>query len=326
MLSMIDATLDFLSKHSSLIVTTHDPADPDGLGAEKLLYLIAKSMGKQIRIINSNPLPEKYRFMGMGNKVESWSELTEPITGNPALVVVDTSDEYHLGEIRYIIPYVSEIYMVDHHEPNQFCTFKGWVDSTASSVCEMAVELAQAAGLKLSPEDAKAAYSGIVYDTGFFAYPKTTERTFKVALALVQAGVNPYEIYQNLNESCSIATLLLQKRALSALQIYNQDRVAIQTLRLTDMDAVGGSFEDTKNFVNIPLRGKSIEVSILLKENKEGQVICSLRSKGKVNVSKLAQTMGGGGHVTAAGFKTTASIDETLHTIFQKVSEALEEK
>ena len=323
---MIDAALNFLSKHSSIIITTHDPADPDGLGAEMVLYYITKSLGKKVRIINASSVPESYHFMDTDKKIEPWKELAKPVSGDAALVILDTSDEYHLGETRHIIPLVSEIFVIDHHEPNQFCTFNGWIDNTASSVCEMAVELAQAAGITLSAEYAKAAYAGIVYDSGFFAYPKTTERTFNAALALIKAGVNPYETYSNLNENFSTATLLLQKKAFSSLELHNQDRVAIQIVRMSDMESVGASSEDTQNFVNIPLRSKGIEVSILLKENKEGHVKCSIRSKGKVNVSRLAQTMGGGGHVTAAGFKSKTNIDETLDIILEKVSKALEEK
>ena len=319
--------LEFLSRHSSFIITTHDPADPDGLGAEKILYLIAKNMGKQVRIVNSSPVPESYRFMDTVNTIETYKNMAEPLSMDAALVITDTSDEYNIGVMRDIIPLVPEVYVIDHHEPNVFCAFKGYMDNTASSVCELAVELAQEAGVALSPEYAKAAYTGIVYDTGFFAYPKTTSRTFKVALALINAGVNPNEVYQELNENDSIGTLLLLKKALTSLETHNNNRVAVQILRNSDLEHIGvNNYEDAKNIINIPMNVRDIEVSILLKENKEGQIMCSLRSKGKVNVSKLAQSMGGGGHITAAGFKTTLNIDETLDITLKKVSEALEEK
>jgi len=318
--------LDFLSRHSSLIITTHDPADPDGLGAEKVLYLIAKSLGKHVRIVNTSPVPENYRFMDTASTIEAWKNLAEPLSTEAALVLVDTSDEYHIGDIRDIIPFVPEVFIIDHHEPNIFCSFKGCIDNTASSVCEMTVELAQAAGVPLNLECARAAYAGIVHDTGFFAYPKTTTRTFNVALSLVDAGVKPYEVYRELNENTSIETLLLQKKVLASLELYNHNRVAVQTLLKSDLESTSTYYEDAKNFINLPMRSKDIEVSILLKENREGQIICSLRSKGKVNVSKVAQTMGGGGHTTAAGFKTNISINETLDTTLKIISKALEEK
>ena len=323
---MKGAVFEFLKRHSSLLITTHDPADPDGLGAEKILHLIAKSMGKQARIVNSGPIPENYRFMDTDNMVEAWKDVTESLSGEAALAIVDTSDEYNIGELRDIIPYVPEVFFIDHHEQNAFCTLKGYTDNTASSVCELMVELAEAAGVTLSLDHARAAYAGIVYDTGFFAYPKTTTRTFKAALSLIGAGVRPYDIYQMLCENISNKTLLLQKSVFSSLEIRNQGCVALQVLLKSDLEKTGANYEDTENFVNIPMKSREIEVSIFVKENREGQIRCSLRSKGKVNVSELAQTLGGGGHITAAGFKTKMSIDETVATILKKVSVALEGK
>jgi phosphoesterase RecJ-like protein len=323
---MTGAFFEFMERHSSIIITTHDPADPDGLGAEKLLYLIAKNMGKQARIVNSGPIPENFRFMDTDNTIENWENVPEALPWGAALVILDTSDEYNIGELRDLISHVPEVFIIDHHEPNAFCTFNGFIDNTASSVCELLVEMAETAGVALSPEYARAAYAGIVFDTGYFAYPKTTARTFRAALSLVDAGVNPYEVYSELDENTSVATLLLQKKVISSLEIYNQNRVAVQIIRKSDLDAVDGNYEDTKTFINLPMKGKEVEVSILLREVKEGQIRCSLRSKGKINVSKLAQTMGGGGHVTAAGFKSTMGINETLDTVLKKVSDALEGK
>ena len=323
---MKGAVFEFLKRHSSLIITTHDPADPDGLGAEKVLYLIAKSMGKHVRIINSGQMPENYRFMDTDNLVETWKDVTESLPREAALAIVDTSDEYNIGELRDIIPYASEVFFIDHHEHSAFCTLKGYTDETASSVCELMVELAEAAGVTLSLSHARAAYAGIVYDTGFFAYPKTTTRTFRAALSLIGAGVRPYDIYQALCENISNRTLLLQRAVFSSLEIRNQGRVALQVLRKSDLEKTGANYEDTDNFVNTPMKSREIEVSIVVKENREGQIRCSLRSKGKVNVSELAQNLGGGGHITAAGFKTKMSIDETVDIILNKVSIALEGK
>jgi len=322
---MLNTVFEFLERNTSLIITTHDTADADGLGAEKVLSLIAKTMGKEVRIVNSSPVPENFRFLDSDNTVEIWEKARGTFPPEAALVMLDTADEYNIGELRNIIPSATEVFILDHHEPSKFCNYKGYIDPQAAAVSEMAVELALAAGVKLSPVSAKAAYAGIVYDTGFFAYPKTTARTFKAALELIDAGVKPYEIYQALCENISNEALLLQKAVFASLEIHNK-RVAIQTLRKSDLDETGASYQDTDNFVNIPLKSRDIEVSILVKENKEGQIRCSLRSKGKVNVSKLAQTMGGGGHVTASGFKSSMDLDDTSKIILKRISEVLENK
>jgi len=321
---MSNAVFEFLSRHSSLILTTHDPADADGLGAEKIFSLIASTMGKQVRIINSGSVPENFRFLDE-DSIESWGNVRDTVKRDSALVILDTTDEYNIGELRELITGVAEVFVIDHHEPNQFCTFKGYIDNTASSTCELMLELALEAGIKLTPKCAEAAYAGLVYDTGFFAYSKTTARTFKSALALAEAGVSPYAVYRELNEKSSTGALLLQKKVLSTLEIHNQGRVAVQILRKGDLEASGARFEDAENFINIPLRSREIEVSILVKENREGQTRCSLRSKGNVNVSQIAQALRGGGHVSAAGFKSSLGPDETLSMILEKVTQALDE-
>jgi len=81
--------------------------------------------------------------------------------------------------------------------------------------------------------------------------------------------------------------------------------------------------DDSDGFINTPLKCKDVQVSVLVKENKEGNVKCSLRSKGKVNVSRIAQSMGGGGHVSAAGFKSSRNLDDTLHIILERISKEI---
>ena len=321
---MPNAVFEFLNRHSSLIVTTHAPADADGLGAEMVFSFIAKSFGKQVRVVNSGPTLEKFRFIDPDDTIETWESIKGTLSREAALVILDTADEYFIGELRDLIPYVPEVFVIDHHEPNKFCTLKGYIDNTASSTCEMVMELVQAAGMELPPQYARAAYAGLSYDTGSFAYLKTTSRTFRTALSLVEAGVNPYDIYQRLNESNSIAALLLQKKVLSTLEIHSQGRVAVQMVLKNDLESTGAYFEDSEHFINTPMKSKNILVSVLIKENREGRLRCSLRSKGTVNVSKIAQSMGGGGHVSSAGFKSPLSPEETLALVLKKIAEEMD--
>jgi phosphoesterase RecJ-like protein len=259
------------------------------------------------------------------NEVEVWNmSLVDGIPKNTALVILDTTDEYNIGKVREFVPLATGVFVIDHHEANKFSGWDGYIDNTSSSTCEMTVEIANAAGVVLNQVSALAAYAGIIYDTGSFAYSKTTLRTFRAALALVEAGVNPYSIYHELNETASTGALLLQKTVLSTLELRNEGRVAVQTLRKKDLEISGAFFEDAENFINIPLRSKDIVVSVLVKENREGQIRCSLRSKGKVNVSKIAQAFGGGGHVSAAGFRSKDSIGETLTRVLEKITAVLD--
>ena len=320
---MADAVFDFLNRHSSLVLTTHENSDPDGLGAELIFSQLAKTKGKKVRIVNSGEISEKYRFMDPENAIEDWDSLKKPLDSGAALVIVDSADEYNIGKIREFIPYAPEVFVIDHHEINPVNTLKGYVDPTASSACEMAVELAMMAGIQLTPANAKAAFAGIAYDTGFFAFNKTTSRTFKAATLLTAAGAVPYEIYQQFNARHTLASLYLEKTVLGSMEIVNQGKVAVQLLRKEFLESCRATMEDADGFINTPLKCKEVQVSVLVKENKEGKVKCSLRSKGNVNVSKIAQSMGGGGHVAAAGFKSSRSLDETLQLVLERISQEM---
>jgi len=320
---MADTVFDFLGRHSSLIITTHENSDPDGLGAELVFYQLATTMGKKPRIVNSDAVSEKYRFMDPENTVENWENLKKSLDREAALVIMDSADEYNIGEIRKLINYVPEVFVIDHHEPKPFNTLKGYIDPSASSTCEMAVELAIKAGIQLTPTNAKAAFAGIAFDTGFFAFNKTTTRTFKAATLLTEAGAVPYEIYQEFHTKQTLASLLLEKNVFGNMELVNQGKVAVQLLRKDFLESCHGTLDDTHGFINTPLKCKDVEVSIFVKENREGHVKCSLRSKGNVNVSKIAQSMGGGGHLSAAGFKSSKSLDETLQLVLEKISQEI---
>jgi phosphoesterase RecJ-like protein len=111
---------------------------------------------------------------------------------------------------------------------------------------------------------------------------------------------------------------------MAGLTLHCGGRAAVMTLGPEDLAATGALFEDAEAFVNIPLKSKGILVSILLKETEEGKIRCSLRSKGAVNVSKIAQQFSGGGHAMAAGFRSDVALEETMGRVLEKIQEALE--
>jgi len=324
---MFEKVLSFFEKYQSFILTTHDPADADGLGAELVFAAILKKYGKTFRIINASAVPALFRFMDRGGLVEQWNDEEHgSLPEQSALVILDTSDEYYIGAMKETLKSVREAFAFDHHDPNPRAKLSGMIDASAASTSELAVELALLAGADLDQKTAMAAYTGIVYDTGFFGYPKTSLRTFKAAVKTLEWGAQPNYVYRQLMENVSSSTLLLQKRAFSTLQLYDSGRIAAQMLRKEDLEAVGANFEDSETFVNMPLKSKEVEVSVMIKETPEGEVRCSLRSRGKVNVSKIAQDFGGGGHLTAAGFKSNFSLEETMQKLLADVRARLDKK
>ncbi|MCL2441635.1 MAG: bifunctional oligoribonuclease/PAP phosphatase NrnA [Treponema sp.] len=317
---MFASILSFIDRHDSFILTTHDSPDADGLGAEAVLASILKKKGKQAKIIHSSPIPRYLEFIKEGFEIEQWDPLKHAhLLENSALLVLDTSEEHHLGSIREVVKKVRECFVIDHHDPKPVAKLTGLIDSTASSVSEISIELTCNIGIDLDPFTATAAYAGIVSDSGFFAYPKTSMRTFKAAMKTLEWGAAPNLIYRQLMENSSCASVLLQKQALSSLEFHAGKKIALMTLHWEDFVEAEAEFEEVENIVNIPLRAREVEASLLIREKEHGEIFCSLRSKGTLNVSKIAQNFGGGGHVTAAGFRSYTGIEETIKKLLSCV-------
>jgi phosphoesterase RecJ-like protein len=317
--------VDFILNNERFVLTTHDAPDADGIGAELALAFILEGLEKEALILNASPIPERFRFMDPLNKAGVWeNEKHRGLPGTSVLIILDTSDEFHTGAMKDVIPLFSETMVIDHHELNPRSSMKGYIDPTAAATCEMIMNIASYFNQTLDRIIAMAVFAGISYDSGSFSYSKTTARTFRAAQALVEAGANPYEIHGYLNESASTASLLLQSRVIAGMTLHCGGRVAAMTLRQEDLAATGALFEDAESFINIPLKSREVLVSIMAKENEDGKVRCSLRSKGAVNVSKIAQRFSGGGHAQAAGFRSDASLEETMNQVLEETSGALE--
>jgi len=311
----------FLERHDLFILTTHDPADADGLGAELVFACILRGYGKEFRIINSGPVPEQFAFMDARGVIESWDpEKHDALPERAAAVMLDTADLHNIGLMRDVVCRAKEVFIIDHHQIMSPSFFHGVCDPSAASTCELVVELAVEAGVTIDPDAAFAAYTGMVYDTGFFAYQKTGPRSFRAAVTLLELGANPNEAYRTLCENSTSRSLLLQKRAFAGLELHCGGRAASQILRHEDFAETGAENDDADGFVNVPLRAKEILVSVIVKESRKGKVKCSLRSKGDLDVSKIAHDFGGGGHVNAAGFKSDLNVDQTLALVLTKIS------
>jgi len=305
----------FVRTHAKYVITAHETPDGDAIGSEIACFRLLRSLGKDACIINSDPTPSKFAYLDPESAIMVLGETTT-LPGDIAervLLVLDTNDLYNTGTVAArILPLVTDCFVIDHHESGQSPSQAvGVIDSEASSTCELIYRLFAGFNVAVDSVSAVALYSGIVYDTGSFAFPKTTAETFEIARVLVSTGVNPNEVYGKIFESNSIPSLLLQSKVFATLRLHFQNRVAVQHMTREMIAECDASYEEADTVINLPLRSKEIRVSVFIKENPQGVLRCSLRSKGTIDVSEIAQSFGGGGHKTAAGFKSQYPLEQT---------------
>jgi bifunctional oligoribonuclease and PAP phosphatase NrnA len=316
------SAIDFLTRTNRFIVTAHETPDGDAIGSECAMIRALRSLGKEVRIFNADPTPRKFAFLDAENLVEvieNESQVPADID-QYSLLMLDTNDVNNIGQIAtLVLPRVREYFIIDHHEQEEDISAGNFIQKSASSTAEILYQILRAMNVTVDFPIAQALFTAIVYDTGSFIYPKTTSLTFEIARDLVATGVEPNLVYSKVYESNSISALVLQSRVLSTLELAYHEHVAILTMGKAMIAESGANYEEADQLINIPLKSEEIRVSVFFKENLEGLLRCSLRSKGNIDVAEIAQAFGGGGHKTAAGFKCREPIGAVKTTVLDKL-------
>ena len=313
---------DLIKSYQNFILTAHETPDGDAIGSEYAMYCCLKQLGKNVRIINNDPAAHKYSFLDKDKIIEVIDDTTSlpDDLQSYCLMILDTNDIHNIGKLKKrILDKVKQYCIIDHHEGGEEIETENIVRKDASSTCEVLYEMFMEMGITIDFPIAEAIYTGIVYDTGSFVYPKTTATTFEIAWKLVASGVNPNKVFARIYESNSISSLKLQSKVLSSLEFEFDQQVAVQTMMKETILECEAVYEEADAIINIPLKSERIRVSIFFKENEDGVLRCSLRSKGNINVADIAQSFGGGGHKTAAGFKCKHDISTTKGKVLKKL-------
>ena len=313
---------DFIKRNDAFVITAHETPDADALGAEIAMCSILEQLGKRATILNADPAPLLFEFitkLGRVNVLKDESSIPDDIAER-ALIILDVNDIRNIGAVStLILPNVREYFILDHHEHEESVATGNLIEVGASSACEILFTLAEYLEVTVTLEMATALFAGIVFDTGSFVYQKTSAKTFDVAKKLVEIGVVPSDIYTRMYESNSISFLVLQSRVLASLELYYDEQVAVQSMLKSMLTEVGANYEEGQSLINVPLRSSDVRVSVFFKENDEGLLRCSLRSKGQIDVASIAQSFGGGGHRNAAGFKCSASLNECKREVLEQL-------
>ncbi|HEV7645576.1 MAG TPA: bifunctional oligoribonuclease/PAP phosphatase NrnA [Pyrinomonadaceae bacterium] len=314
---MLGQVVELIESKKFFGITTHARPDGDGIGSSLGLYWLLQSLGKEAEIIFRDEIPVSYRELPGSDKIRTIGKTDKTYD---AVFVIECSDALRPG-----IEGLGEQFIVniDHHATCELFGDVNWIDSTASAVGEMIYNLCKAIGGKISKEIADCVYMALVADTGSFHYSNTTERTFKVASELVRIGVKPHKISEAIYNSYPWSHVALMNKVLATVKRDESGRLAILRQDLKMVEETGAVDGDNNGFVNIPLTAKEVLAVVYMKEVRPETYRVSLRSKGDINVAKVAEKFGGGGHKNAAGCRVTGDWDANELEIVAAVLEAV---
>jgi len=314
---MLSQVVELIEKKDRFAITSHVRPDGDRLGSSLGLYWLLKALNKDVEVIMRDLAPHSYQQLPGAEAVRVTPTVDRAYD---AVFVIECSDMDRPGLVDLEKQFVVNI---DHHSTTELFGTVNWIDSTASAVGEMIYNLCKATGVRVTKEIAECVYTALLTDTGSFHYSNTTERTFKIASELVRTGVKPAKTAEAIFGSYEWPKIELLSQVLSTARRDESGHVAWMRQTLEMQQQTKASEEDADGFVNYPLAVSEVEATALFKESSPGVYRTSLRSKGDVNVAKIAEQFGGGGHRNAAGCTLKGDLAELEQKLVPLMQDAV---
>jgi len=311
-----------LSSARFVLITSHRSPDGDALGSELALWEMCGLLGRQAVVVNRDPHPASLAFLPNLAKVQVTERVPVELLDQADLVVFLECPGPERPGFPELLP--KPLVNVDHHLDNPLYGTVNFVDPEAPAVGEMLLAVADAAGVALTPTMATCLYTALVTDTGDFRYSNATPRAFAAAQRLVEAGAQPAAIAEALNDHVPARVIRLQALVLGTLELQADGRVAVITCTADMLKTAGAFPEDTEDMINIVRAIDGVKVAVFFKAFAPDTVRVSLRSKGPINVQKLAAAFGGGGHENASGLTFHGDLPQARAAILPGVLQLLE--
>jgi phosphoesterase RecJ-like protein len=311
-----------VKSHERFLLTSHVRPDGDALGSELGMAHVLEALGKQTRIVNADDVPPHLTFLDPEHRIGQLGQdvQAKDLADCDALIVLDTSSWVQLGVMTDVLRTTSATKIViDHHVSQDDLGAETFKDTEAEATGRLVVEAAEHLGVTLTAPMAHALFVAIATDTGWFRFNSTTGDTFRYTSRLVDAGAVPAEIYASLYEQDSLARLRLVGRVLARTEVELDGRLIHTSVSNHDFRETGALRSDTDNVINTTMTVAGTEVAVIFFEQSDGTLKASFRSRGELDVSRIAESFGGGGHRAAAG----ASIDEPFDAARAKVLDAV---
>jgi bifunctional oligoribonuclease and PAP phosphatase NrnA len=313
---MLQRIKELIERHRVFLITAHERLDGDALGSELALYHILRSLGKDATVYNQDGTPENYQFLPASDRIVHDLPTLEPFE---VAFILDCSELERVGKEHGRIATVPTLANIDHHISNAGFCEAALVDPHASSTGEMICRLVSHMGLEMAREAATCLYTAIMTDTGGFRYGNTGRGTLLAAADMVTAGANPQWISEHVYEMNPPAKIRLLAAVLPTLSLEEGGCVGSLIVTQQAVAAAGALPEHTEGFVDLPRTIRGVEISILYAELPDGRFKVSLRSKGSVNVERVARAFGGGGHMNAAACRVEGELAEIRRRVLETI-------
>lgn len=323
-----------LIKGDRFAIFPHVDPDGDALGASVALALALTSLGKDVKILideaEDGSLDIKEELLFIDGEKRFFTTDSSFVDEKTYSVMMDC------GEISRIsgtsnrdkaFQKCCKTFCLDHHASSTpLADFNVIIPETAAT-CQLVWKLfksMQKYGLKVDKEMAEAVYVGILTDTGGFRYSNTSAETHMIASEIFTLGADHYAISKQVFESNPLRSMKLKFAAMGVADFSCGNRIAITYVDSNMLKTAGATLKDSDGIVEELRNIDSVEVACLCKEQSDGSVKVSMRSKTSVDVSKIGMKYSGGGHKRAAGCTIHKPIVEAVKLMKSELKATVE--
>jgi len=276
-----------------ILLLTHVSPDGDAIGSLLGLHWMLKAAGKETLPVSADGCPDTFRFLPGSSEILNRVNDTYDLA-----IVLDCADLHRAGKPAESLAQPPDL-NIDHHATNPGFGRLNFVYPDAASTAEIIFDLLPALKLPLTQPAAECLLCGVVSDTLGFRTANTTAKVLATAQKLVAAGADLPRIYDH----------ALNRRSFNAVQLWGQalnravlsDGIAWTTIPLSIKQAVGYNGKGDADLINVLTTVNEADVFLIFVEHENNEVKVSWRARPGWDVAKIAQSFGGGGHVSAAG-------------------------
>ena len=306
--------LELIEKSRYILIITHVNPDPDSIGSALALSNLFHENKIKHKVFNiSSDLPQNLdfipRFDKISNQLPAFFDLA---------ISVDCGTYKRLGfELDSTIPLIN----FDHHKSNNNFGTVNIVDSQKSSTAELIFEFFKHNGLYITKDSATALYVGIYDDTLAFSLGRCDEKTFEKINFLVECGASPSEIANKLLRRDSLAKYRIIPKILESLELFKEGEVASIVAREEWFKETGAHNRDCEDALDMIMSIAIVRIAVFVRV-VNGVSRVSLRSKGQIDVSKIAGKFDGGGHFNASGCTIeTLDVEKAKEIVLKEIFE-----
>ena len=318
---MMNNILSKIKASTKLCITCHTSPDGDAAGSVLALAMGLKHLGKEVCVLSIDPISSSYDFLPSSELMNgSINEVPKDVD---CVIVLDCGNFERINAVLKLEHKNYILINIDHHISNDMYGDLNFVDTNAAAVGEIVYQMLEILGVKIDKDIAECLYTSLLTDTGSFRFSNTTSITHTIAGDLINCGVNVDEMYRIIYENKSYERIKLYGALLGGMKLVHNNKICVMKLTKNIVNNLNLSGNvDTSDALPFGMQIDSVEVVVLIKELDDG-VKASLRSKNKVDVRKIAEVFGGGGHVKASGLSLNKCIDEAEVIIIETIENEL---